>query len=94
MSNCHQPMSVIRRQQFALKDSFSTRLLNTRLRALKFGMKHFLINPYNVCLNCGLGVQHSSAAGGLGFEIKIYLKIRLETSQELIQFSPISQPSP
>ena len=44
-------------------------------RALIFGMKLCLIDLNQVFSNGSPGVQNGSAARGLGFENKIYLKI-------------------
>ena len=65
------PSSVVRRQQFAINDIFSE---TAWPRALIFGMKHCLVDLYQVCSNGGLRVQNGRGAGGLGFETKKILK--------------------
>ena len=65
VSYCHQPLSVMRRpwcfvfhQQFALNYILSG---NSRPKALIFGMKHGLVNLYQVSSNGGPGVQNGPA---------------------------------
>ena len=79
MSQC--PLSVmrclsciVRHQQFALNDIFSE---TTRPRALIFGMKHCLVDFYQVCLNTFSlpGVQNDTVTESLGFASKMYIKI-------------------
>ena len=38
----------------------------TRPRALLFGLKHCVVDLYQVCSDGGLGVQNGSAVGGGG----------------------------
>ena len=72
MSYCHWPMSVVRRQQFALNNISSE---NTRPRALIFDMEHCLMDLYQICSNGGPGIRNGPAAGGHGFKNEIYFKI-------------------
>ena len=72
MSYCHWPITVLRREQFALNNISSE---TVRPRALIFGMKHCLVDFYQVCSNGGPGIRNGPAAGGLGFKNKIYFKI-------------------
>ena len=57
---------------FALNDIFSE---TTAPRALKFDMKHCLVDLFQVCSVAGPGVQNYPAAGGLVFKYEICLKI-------------------
>ena len=66
MSYCHWPMSVVRRQQFALNNISET----ARYRALIFNIEHCLIDLYKVCSNGGPGVQNGPAAGIVGLKMK------------------------
>ena len=86
---CHQPMSIVHRQQFPLNDIFSE---TTTPRALICVTKHCLVDLYQVCSNSTPGVQNSSAVGGLGFENKIYLKIFFSRTARLrcLKFSVYS----
>ena len=67
MSYFHQPISVVRCQQFALNDIFSK---TTRPRALIFGMKYCLVDLYQVYSNGAPGAQNGSVVGVLGSQIK------------------------
>ena len=68
VSYCHQPMSGVRRPSstFASNDISSE---TAKPGAFIFGMKHCLVDHYQVCSNGG------PAAGVLGFKNEIYLKI-------------------
>ena len=56
--------SVMCSKQFALNVFSET----SSTRAWIFGMKHCLLNIYQVCSNGTPGVQNGPAAGGLVFE--------------------------
>ena len=71
-ANVRRPWLDECRQQFALNIFPET----ARPRASIFGMKHCLVNLYQVYSNSAPRVQTGPAAGeGLGFENRIYLKI-------------------
>ena len=73
----HQDLRCLQIQLFSslvckgLNDIFSE---TTRPRALIFGMKHCLVDLYQIHSNGAPGVQNGPATGGLGFKNKIYLK--------------------
>ena len=59
VSYCHQAMSVVCRQQFALNG-----IVSKTIRALIFGMKHCLVDLYRMRSNGGPGIQNGSAEVG------------------------------
>ena len=69
-------LQVMCRKQFALNVFSET----TRPRALIFGMKHCLLDFYQVCSVSDPRVQKGPAAGGLGVENEICLKIFSRTA--------------
>ena len=81
VSYCHQRMSGVRRKSSVVRRPSSTIASNdissetAKPRALIFGMKHCLVDLYQVCSNGGPWLQNGPAAGGLGFKNEIYLKI-------------------
>ena len=82
MSYCHQPMSVMhhplsvmRHQHFALNSIFFETPWSWTFTS---GMKHCLVDFYQVCSDDAPGVQNGPAAGVLGS------KITKSSSQELL----------
>ena len=63
MSYCHQPMSVVSRVSSTIaSNNISSE--TARPRTLIFGMKHCLVDLYQVSSNDGPGVRNGPAARG------------------------------
>ena len=82
ISYCHQPVSVVSHVLVMCHKQFALNIFSEtwRPRALIFVMKHCLVDLFQVCSVGDPRVQNGPAAGGLGFENEMCLKIFSRTA--------------